>query len=149
VTATEVAPPINAHDTLIVDRWFTDERGEPVTSVYAELFWLPVAGPTSLWLLRRLNAYLADATTPRLLDVAELGRELGLFPPRKPQPTMLGRHNPVARAVDRLSYFGLVRRTPDNGMFRVRTLVPALSPARVAQLPTRLQHLHADWVATR
>jgi hypothetical protein len=67
--------------TLIVRPWpdtVIETVGYDPRSVYAEMFWLSVIGPTALWLVRRLVAGLEHFPDGYELDLGETARALGL-----------------------------------------------------------------------
>ena len=55
-----------------------EAAGHPIRSVYVETFWLPTLGPTAMWLLRRLSAWLEATPDGISVELPELAQELGL-----------------------------------------------------------------------
>lgn len=115
----------------VVERVGFDACGD-----YVELFWLPVIGPTSTWLLRRLAVMAVLHPDGFLLDLAAVSQSLGLGPNTSSQSSLV-------RSLQRLSIFGLVRLT-DNSV-EVRTVVPPLTMKQLARLPEHLQNAHFLW----
>ena len=61
--------------TIEVHPWpdpVIDTLGHDPRSAYAEMFWLPTLGPTSLLLLRRIATALDEAPYGMVVDVADL-----------------------------------------------------------------------------
>lgn len=110
-----------------------DPRGQ-----YVELFWLPVLGPSTVWLHRRLVAGLDDEPDGYDLDLQATAHALGLA-------NQTGRHGPFMRSLGRLVAFGMA--TPVDGGLAVRRRVPYLHERQVRNLPPMLQQRHSDWVA--
>jgi len=79
-----------------------DHAGHDPRSTYVERFWLPVLGPTCLWLLRNLSAALEVSPGGLDLDIEHTARQIGLGGRR-------GRYRPFQRAVGRLVTFELAR----------------------------------------
>lgn len=103
--------------------------GYPVTSYYGETFWLPLLGPTSLWVLRRLVARQPLAVV-RLIDLAG---EMGLG-------VTTAKHSPVVRATSRLAMFDFARLVGDE--LAVRPMLPHLTIRQELSLPPHLQRSH-------
>lgn len=124
-------PTTRQAPTLLVERWPQEEEGESPVGFYAEMFWLPIIGPSSLWLFRRLNMYLAANEASEIpLDV--LAAEIGV--------QGVGKNSPVNRSLDRLVRFGLAR-----GSIHVRQKLGPLGASHLRRLPHHLQALHAKW----
>lgn len=129
--------------TVIVRPWIdhvVDRVGYDVRSVYAEMFYLSVVGPTSLWLLRRLVAGLEHYPDGYELDLAETARALGLG-------YTSGKAGPFLKSLDRCALFGLTR-TSDDGIV-VRRKVAPLPRRLIDKLPAHLQVAHAEWAPAR
>lgn len=109
--------------------WHEPVTGYPPASSYAETFWLPVLGPTSLWVMRRLVA------RPRgeRVDLEELAGEMGLG-------NAVAAASPVVRSVTRLAMFDLLR-VRDNAV-AIRPMLGHLSYRQELRLPPHLQRLH-------
>ena len=143
-TATATQPPPEAanRDTLWVEPWddpITDPLGHDPVSQYAELFWLPVLGPSSLWLLRRVSLMLQDSPSGFSVKMCDLAHEIGLGNWRGPR-------SPFQRALDRCCDFQLAVRREESFVY-VRRRMPALGRRLVHRLPQRLRELHENWNA--
>ena len=142
-TATATQPPEAANrDTLWVEPWddpITDPLGHDPVSQYAELFWLPVLGPSSLWLLRRVSLMLQDSPSGFSVKMCDLAHEIGLGNWRGPR-------SPFQRALDRCCDFQLAVRREESFVY-VRRRMPALGRRLVHRLPQRLRELHENWSA--
>ncbi len=113
------------------------------SSRYAELFWLPTVGPSSLCLGRRFELLTNDKPhdTTLVLDARELARMVGLG-------AGMGNQGPLNRTLVRMADFHLVyRESEDQVMFR--RLWPSLTDKQVHRLPEMLQHLHETWSTAR
>ena len=64
-------------ERLRIVRWpdpVVDATGHDLRSTYVERFWLPVLGPSTTWLARRIAADLDQSATVRERATAELER---------------------------------------------------------------------------
>ena len=104
-----------------------DQAGFDPRSPYAEDFWLPVLGPSTLWLLRRFAAGFDYSPDGFDLDLAETAAALGLS----------GQARRVQRTCERLVAFN-VAQYREEGVLAVRRALPALPAGRVRQLPPAL-----------
>jgi hypothetical protein len=100
---------------------------------YLERCWLPVIGPTSVLLLRRLPQLwhqdpLIGVAVEDLAVVLGLGRGTG-------------RNSPVWRTIDRLCRFNFAARLTDNEV-EVYTEVPPLSRRMLESLPPSIGAAH-------
>lgn len=115
-----------------------EHLGHDPRSTYAERFWLPVIGPTSLWLLRNVAGAL-DANPGGLdLDLEHTARQIGLGGRR-------GRHSPFQRATGRLVTFDLARFDSPHHL-AVRRFVPPLPRRHLVRLDAATQEQHRLWV---
>lgn len=124
------------HDPAAVVTWrdpATERTGHPVLGRYAETYWLPVLGPTSLWALRRLAGWLTEQPGGFPLPLERFAAELGLGHTR-------GRHGPHVRALARLVAFDMARI--DGDRLAVRLAVPTMHDRLIARLPAHLAALH-------
>lgn len=103
--------------------------GYPVASYYGETFWLPLMGPTTLWIIRRLVARQPGA----VIHLIDLAGEMGLG-------QQVARHSPVVRSTARLAMFDLARM--DGAGLAVRPNLPHLTIRQEASLPLHLQRSH-------
>lgn len=134
----------SALETLRVITWrdpLVDSLGFDPRSAYVEHLWLPVIGPTSTWLLRRLTARLEQSESGLLIDLEDTARVLGLG--ARP-----GRHSPLARAVTRCVTFELARWQGTTTL-AVRRMLPPLARRHLVRLPSELQQLHDQWTANK
>jgi hypothetical protein len=142
-TATRLSPgpgPSSGTDTLVIVPWVDpviDTLGHDPRSWYVEQFWLPVIGPTSTWLLRRIVARFDSDPGGFDLDLDDTARGLGLG-------GRDGRHSPFQRALGRCVTFQLARSHGPRSL-AVRRRIPPLSRRHLDRLPPTLQELHAEW----
>lgn len=129
---------------LTVRRWpdpVLDVEGFDARSEYVERFWLPILGPTSTWLLRRLFRGLDGRPEGFRLDCEQTSRAIGLG-------GGLGRSAPLARSIDRLVQFNAVRWLSVDEL-SVRTRLPWLSPRQLARVSPVVRQAHQNWAAER
>ena len=115
----------------IVERVGFDACGD-----YVELFWLPIIGPTSTLLLRRLAIMAVLDPHDCRIDSRSMARALGLG-------TDVSSRSSFARSIDRLAMFGLVRIAGRS--LEVRSVVPPLTLKQLSRLPEHLQIAHSVW----
>lgn len=96
-------------------------------SAYVERYWLPVLGPSAVWLLRRIADGFDAHPDGFDLDLAEAAAALGLA----------GQARRVQRTCERLVAFN-VAQYREEGVLAVRRALPALPPGRVRKLPPAL-----------
>jgi hypothetical protein len=124
--------------TLVVLPWIDHDRGVPdhdPRSRYAELFVLPVLGPSALWLLRRLVDGLDTYPDGYELDLVQTAAALGLsYTPQRP--------GPFSRALQRCVMFGYANDTAYG--IAVRRRIAALSSRQLERLPEHLRVMHAQ-----
>ncbi len=116
-----------------------DPHGVHPCSRYVELYWLPVIGPSTTWLLRRIAYGLEVHRDGFDLDLSDTARSLGLG-------QRMGKNSPFRRALQRLRTFELAR-PHGPGAFAVRTRIPPLPLRHVTHLPGPLQASHRRWLA--
>ena len=127
-------------DMLWVEPWddpITDPLGHDPVSKYAELFWLPILGPSSLWLLRRVSLMLQDSPSGFSVKTRDLAQEIGLGNWRGPR-------SPFQRAMDRCCDFQLAVRREESFVY-VRRRMPTLGRRLAHRLPHRLREMHENW----
>ena len=100
---------------------------------YLERCWLPILGPTSVLMLRRMPV-LWQRDPAVGVPVDELAVVLGLG-------HGTGRHSPVWRTIDRLARFNFAYRVADNEV-DVYTEVPPLNTRHLASLPPSVAAAH-------
>ena len=131
-----------ADDRLRIVAWLdpiADPHGVHPCSRYVELYWLPVIGPSTAWLIRRLSYGLEMHPAGLDLDLTETARSLGLGERR-------GKNSPFRRALQRLCTFELAR-THGPDALAVRTTVPPLPLRHLSRLPDSLQASHRRWLS--
>jgi hypothetical protein len=135
--------PVFPEDRLDVRPWpdpVLDHLGHDPRSAYVERYWLPILGPSSTWLVRRLAGRLDEHPDGFPLDPATWAVELGLG-------MRGGRHGPFWRSLDRACRFGAARR---NGpMLVVRRRLAPLTSQQVERLPPDLREQHHEWTAAQ
>jgi len=128
--------------TLRIVPWVdpvADPHGVDPCSRYVELYWLGIIGPSTAWLLRRLNYGLEVHGDGFDLHLPETARSLGLG-------DKMGKNAPFRRALARLITFELAR-AQGPGELAVRTRIPPLPLRHLSRLPESLQRSHRRWVA--
>lgn len=133
--------PLASEQVLHIRAWqdpVSDPACHSPRSLYVELFWLPILGPTAIWFMRRASILLEQCPTGYSIPKQHLAQELGLGAGHGP-------NSPFWRAIQRCCDFNLVYLQNDNTVF-VRQRIPAL-PRRLLKnrLPIRLKLLHANW----
>jgi len=131
--------PVFPHSRLIVKRWddpVLDYLGHDPRSPYVERFWLPVLGPSCLFLLRRLAGELERNPDGFEFEAKNWAAELGLG-------MKGGKHGPFWRSIERACRFNAAQRNGERLVVRRR--LPPLSSRQVARLPEHLQHAHRVW----
>ena len=126
----------DCHPTLRIESWLdpvVDEVGHDPRSSYAEMYWLPVLGPSTTWLLRRFAAHLDDMPAGVELDTEELARGLGLG-------ERSGPNAPFARTIKRCVDFEMAEWRESS--LAVRRHLPPLARRHLRRLPESLQNRH-------
>ena len=108
-------------------------------SQYAEMYWLPILGPSTLWLLRRLADRFDHEPDGFDLDLRETSHALGITGNN-------GRTNPFNRALGRIVTFRMGHAIDDTTL-AVRRTIPPLHHGQVQRLPTKLRHSHDREIA--
>lgn len=106
------------------------------TSMYVEMCWLPVLGPTASWLYRRLGSWATFNPEGTTVDTTDLSVSLGLG-------EGLGKNSMIARAVDRLVHFDAARWSA--GELQVRRALPPLPLRHVQRLSYTCYRLHEEY----
>lgn len=125
---------------LLVTRWsdpVIDVVGYDAAGDYPERFWMPIMGPSSVALLRRLNSELERAPEGFPLDLGEAARWLGVATRTDPRGT-------IVRTVERCCTFGLARSAGHRHL-AIRRFVPPLSYRQIRHLPDGLREEHVEW----
>lgn len=109
--------------------------GHETRSTYAETYWLPVIGPSALWALRRLSAWVEAEPGGVEVALADLAQELGLG-------GGTGRNAPLVRTLARLVVFQLAAVDESRDALAVLRLVPPLARRHLRRLPDHLAERH-------
>ena len=136
------APDEPTPEVVHVSPWpdpVIDKLGYDPRSLYVETFWLPILGPTSTWLLRRIAIRFDDHPAGFGLEVVETARSLGLG-------ERVGRNSPLRRAMARCVTFEVARHEGGDAL-GVRRRLPPLPRRHLIHLPTSLQDEHRRWIA--
>lgn len=110
--------------------------GHDPRSAYVETFWLPLLGPSTTLLMRRLAEEFESSAQGFEVDCLTLSREIGLG-------SRLTRRAPFVRTVERCVKFNLAELQGD--VLHVRRQIPSLSRRQVTKLSARLAQLHEQW----
>ncbi len=124
------------HDPVI------DELGHDPRSHYVESFWLPVLGPSTIWLLRRFAAGFEASPEGFEIDLEETAKSLGLGATDRQ-----GRHSPFRRTLNRCVDFDMAQQRGEANL-AVRRKLPPLSRRHLVRLPETLQASHEDYLQT-
>lgn len=125
--------------TLMVVPWHdpvVDSVGYDVRSIYVELFWLNVLGPSATWALRRLVSGLDRYPLGYELDLGETANELGLSYSTATSSTFV-------KALQRCVLFGVSQPISDG--LAVRRRLPPVAARHLARMPDGLQQQHRHW----
>jgi hypothetical protein len=131
--------------TLTIVPWadpLIDTLGYDPRSLYAETFWLPTLGPTSLLLLRHLANRFDQSPQGVELQVADASLALGVG-------NRNGTSSPIVRTLARLEQFDLAVADPRSPTIAVRRNVPPLHERHLRRLPADVQQVHAHWAQVR
>ncbi|MDE0801922.1 MAG: hypothetical protein OSA99_01240 [Acidimicrobiales bacterium] len=132
--------PARTLPPLLVMAWrdpVVDTLGFDPRSTYVERFWLPLLGPTSTWLLRRLASEFDDQPDGFSIDAADCARSIGIG-------NRGGQNGPFHRSIERCIRFGVARQE-DHGIIAVRTKIPPLNRQQARRLPRHLAGQHRRW----
>ena len=119
---------IEALNDPVVEAFGHDPRSD-----YAETYWLPVLGPSALWTLRRVAAWLDAHPEGFPVPLAPLAGELGLG-----GGTL--RNAPLIRTLTRLVVFDMAAIRGD--VLAVRRALPPLARRHLSRLPGHLAERH-------
>ena len=117
-----------------------ESLGHPANGLYCETFWLPVLGPTALWLVRMLARDLAARPGGFETEPSVIAARLGIsWSTVKPST--------LSRALQRCEMFGACRiaRGPDT--VSVRSVLAPLPRRHLDRLSPELRTLHGTWAA--
>lgn len=132
-------------DPVVTCRWWdpiVEAAGWPVSHPYVERFWLPILGPSSLVMLRRLDQDLRDAQRPVTYQATDLAAELGM-----PGRADRGGGPPLARTLARLARYGALR--PHDGAIAVRACLAPLTAHQLQRLTAPARRAHDLMVESR
>jgi len=138
---TLIADPIEPTTTFAVESWsdpVIDQLGHDPRSAYVEAFWLPILGPSAVWLLRRLADGLDRNPEGFELDLIDTAQSLGVG-------MRGGRNAPLLRTFARCCRFGAARMHGPTSLMVRRRLAP-LTRAQTERLPQSLQARHDVWL---
>ncbi len=127
---------------LTVSDWrdpVIDPIGHDPRSAYVERFWLPVLGPSTVWLLRRLASLLEHSRGVAVIETAQLARELGIG-------ERIGPSAPFCRTVKRCVDFQMARW--EEPALAVRRRLPPLAQRQLRRLPDSLRQEHESALST-
>lgn len=128
-------------DQLRITAWLdpvVDLVGHDLRSPYVERFWLPILGPTTTFLLRRIAASFDEQPDGFDLPLLDTAASLGLG-------TKGGRNAPFLRAIERAGTFK-ISRAVGPGVLEVRRRLAPLTRVQLTRLPAPLQDEHASWL---
>lgn len=139
-TPAEPGPSTDPLDRVLrVQPWpdpLLDDQGHDPRSAYVERFWLPVLGPSTTLLLRRLADGLERQPDGYLLDLRDLGHELGLV-------SRIQR-SPLVRAIERACVFGTAKMLGADTLLVRQRLAP-LTRRQAQRLPEHLRDELDGW----
>jgi hypothetical protein len=125
--------------SLKIESWpdpVIDSLGHDPRSLYVETYWLPVLGPSTTWLLRRVAAELDLTPEGFEIDLDETARSLGLGTTERQS-----RHSPFMRTLRRSIDFDMAQLRSESTL-AVRRKLPPLSRRHLSRLPVSLQSSH-------
>ena len=114
-----------------------EHRGFGPRSLYVEMCWLPVMGPTATWLYRRLGTWVEHNPDGLTVDLTDLSVGLGLG-------EGLSRNSMFARALGRLARFGAADWRGDA--LAVRRALAPLPERQLGRLSYSARKLHDDFM---
>lgn len=133
------APDLSGRTTALIiplaDTEFDVGAFDP-RSHYAETFWLPILGPSTLWLMRNIAQRFDTEADGFTLDLVETSTALGIR-------SKGGKNNSFHRAIGRVVSFNM-GRTIDDATLAVRRVMPALHSGQIRRLSPRLQQQHHE-----
>lgn len=138
------APDLSDKETVNILPW-EDAKVEAIgfdaRSEYAETFWLPILGPSTLLLLRNMAQRFDDEPAGLIIDIDETASALGIGSRR-------GRNSAFHRSVNRIVNFAMAR-TIDDATLEVRRIIPPLHSGQVRRLTAGGQRLHDKFMTAR
>jgi hypothetical protein len=138
------APDLSGRTEAFILPYLDDEvaaSGFDPRSHYAESFWLPILGPSTLWLLRSVANRFDVEPDGFTMQLEEASASIGIR-------SNGGRNNAFQRSLHRLVGFNM-GRTVDEQTLEVRRVMPILHAGQVRRLSPRLQRQHHEAVENR
>lgn len=133
---------LETSDRLCLEAWddpLLERLGHDPRSEYVERFWLPVLGPSTVFLLRHLAGRLEVGPPGQAITPGEVARAIGLG--ERP-----GRSGPFARTIARAVDFDMARL--HGTTLSVRRRLPPLPRRHLARLPGPVREAHERLVRT-
>jgi len=127
--------------SLDVEVWIDpviDQLGHDPHSAYVEQYWLPIVGPSSILLIRKLATNLNANPTGFSFSAAQWAVELGVG-------SRGGTNGTFWRSIERICRFGAARR--QGQLLLVRRKLSPLTSRQVSRLPPELRRSHNAWAA--
>lgn len=115
-----------------------DQLGHDPRSAYVERYWLPILGPSTVFLLRLIADEFDAHDGAFQLDLVQVALQLGIG-------MRGGKNSPMVRALERCRRFGAARMMDANTVEVRRRLAP-LTRSQVSRLPAALQRDHEQWL---
>ena len=112
----------------------TDSVGYDPRSLYVEMFWLPILGPSCIWLLRRLAMWLEKNPDGFKMSSSDFAQEIGLGKNNK-------KSQPLKRTLSRCAHFGIIHIIDNNSIY-LRQRMPAVSPRLLHRFSDKLKQAH-------
>lgn len=137
-----VMVPDLSHGHLQIVAWKDarpQDNGHDPRSMYVEMFWLGILGPSAVWLMRYLARLIEDAPSEGTwLEVQNTALAIGLASGRN-------RTTVFERTIERLVRFN-VASTVNSHTLGVSMNLPGLSSRQIARLPPELVGQHQQWM---
>jgi hypothetical protein len=133
--------PLEDLDSIPVVAWIDDALdnvGHDPRSVYVEKFWLPLLGPTCVWMMRNIALSFESNPEGFELDFELTARQIGLGDRN-------GRRSPFQRSLRRLISFDIARAT-EHGDLAVRRFLPVVPAQYMIRLGAAAGESHRQWV---
>lgn len=118
-----------------------DDVGFDARSEYAEAFWLPILGPSTLLLLRNIAQRFEAEPDGLTLHIAATADALGIG-------SRAGRNSAFHRSINRIVTFGMARTIDDNTI-AVRRMLPQLHSGQVRRLSASRRRKHDRFINER
>ncbi len=139
-----IAPDLSGRTTALIIPLAdaeSDAVGFDPRSHYAETFWLPILGPSTLWLMRNIALRFDHEPDGFTLDLDDASLALGIR-------AKSGRNSAFHRAIGRVVSFNM-GHTVDDATVAVRRVMPALHSGQIRRLSPRLQRQHHETIRAR